>query len=216
MTDHSNELVVWGIGTSRTVRVHWALIELDLSYRTVPLKTRTIEMEDLTFLSLNPRKKIPVLQDGDLILTESAAIVTYLAERYSTTERRLIPEDIEHRARYIEWLSFICMELDATSLYVLRRHEGLPEVYGDAPEACEVAREYFQRMINAAAMRLGDGPHLLGETFSGVDILMISVLNWAARYGLPLPVSFEQYRAAILDRPTYKAAIEANTPNQTP
>lgn len=212
MTAPSDELVLWGIGTSRTIRVHWALIELNLPYRTVPLQTRTEEMENLEFLSINPRKKIPVLQHGDLVLTESAAIVTYLAERFSTAERRLIPEGLEQRARYMEWLSFICMELDATSLYVLRRHEGLPVVYGDAPEACEAAREYFQRMINAAEMRMGDGPYLLGETFSGVDILMISVLNWAARYGLPLPALFERYRASMLDRPTYKAAIEANTP----
>lgn len=212
MTMKPNDLVVWGIGTSRTFRVHWALIELDLPYRTVPLKTRTVDMEDLKFLSLNPRKKIPVLQDGDLVLTESAAIVTYLAERYSSGERRLIPESIEQRARYMEWLSFICMELDATSLYVLRRHEGLPEIYGDAPEACETAREYFQRMINAAAMRLDDGPYLLGETFSGVDIMMVSVLNWAHRFGLPLPEVFGQYRTALADRPSYRAATEANTP----
>lgn len=212
MTAQSDELVLWGIGTSRTFRVHWAMIELNLPYRTVPLQTRTEGMEDLKFLSINPRKKIPVLQHGDLVLTESAAIVTYLAERFSTAERRLVPEGLEQRARYMEWLSFICMELDATSLYVLRRHEGLPEVYGEAPEACEVAREYFQRMINAAAMRLSDGPCLLGRTFSGVDILMISVLNWAVRYGQPLPAPFEQYRASMLDCPTYKEAIEANTP----
>jgi len=212
MTDQSQDRVVWGVGTSRTIRAHWALIELDLQYRTVPLRTRTMDMEDLSFLSMNPRKKIPVLKDGDLILTESAAIVTYLAERYSTADRRLIPESIEHRARYMEWLSFICMELDATSLYVLRRHEGLPDVYGDAPEACDAAREYFQRMINAAAMRLDDGPYLLGDAFSGVDILMTCALNWAHRYGLPLPAAFQQYRSALLDRPAYKAAIEANTP----
>jgi glutathione S-transferase len=212
MTGQSDELVVWGIGTSRTFRVHWALIELNLPYRTVPLQTRTVGMEDLNFLSMNPRKKIPVLQHGDLVLTESAAIVTYLAERYSTADRPLIPEGLEQRARYLEWMSFVCMELDATSLYVLRRHEGLPEVYGEAPEACEVAREYFQRMINAAAMRLNDGPYLLGRAFSGVDIMMVSVLNWAVRYGQPLPAPFERYRAAMLDRSTYKDAIEANTP----
>lgn len=212
MTVKPKDLVVWGIGTSRTIRVHWALIELGLPYRTVPLLTRTAGMDDPAFLSVNPRKKIPVLQDGDLILTESAAIVTYLAERYSTDERRLVPESMKQRARYMEWLSFICTELDATSLYVLRRHEGLPEVYGDAPKACEAAREYFHRMINAAAMRLEDGPYLLGENFSGVDVLMVSVLTWAHRYGLPLPAAFERYRTAILDRAAYAMAIEANTP----
>ena len=47
-------------------------------------------------------------------------------------------------------MSFICMELDATSLYVLRRHWSLPEIYGDSPVANKASEEYFNRMITAA------------------------------------------------------------------
>ena len=55
----------------------------------------------------------------------------------------------------VEGRTFIAMELDATSLYVLRRHEGLPEIYGEAPTANRAARDYFDRMIEAAATRTG-------------------------------------------------------------
>ena len=68
-----------------------------------------------------------MLEDGGLVLCESGAIVTYLAETYGNG--RLIPAGGAERAKYFEWVSFISMELDATALYVLRRHEALPEVY---------------------------------------------------------------------------------------
>ena len=153
MTVAANGRTLWGVGTSRTLRAHWALIYLDLKYEVRAIQTRTPEMEGPEYRAVNPRGKIPTLIDGDLTLTESPAIVAYLAERYSTPERRLIPEDIAARASYFEWMSFASMELDATSLYVLRRHEDLPEIYGVAPEACTAARAYFDRMLGAAALR---------------------------------------------------------------
>jgi glutathione S-transferase len=197
----------------RALRVHWALIELGLDYRTEPVQSRTGETQTDDFARLNPRQKIPVLQDGDLTLTESAAIVTYLAERYSRPEARLIPTEIANRARYHEWQSFICMELDATSLYVLRRHAYLPDIYGAAPEAVAGAEAYFARMIGAAAETINDGrTYLLGDAFSGADILMTTCLDWAARYDQPVPDTFLAYRERVVARPAYAAARTANEP----
>jgi glutathione S-transferase len=207
----NGERVLWGIGSLRALRVHWALIELGLDYCTERVQSRTGETQTDAFTRLNPRQKIPVLQDGDLTLTESAAIVTYLAERYSTPEVRLIPTEVTARAPYHEWQSFICMELDATSLYVLRRHEYLPEVYGEAPAAVAGAEAYFARMIGAAAETIGDGRgYLLGDDFSGVDILMTTCLDWARRYEQPLPDVFLAYRERVVARPGYAAARAAN------
>jgi glutathione S-transferase len=204
-------LVLWGVGTSRTLRAHWALCFLGLEYETRAIQTRTPAMEGQEYRSVNPRGKVPTLQDGDLTLTESPAIVTYLAENYSAPERYLIPSRKSSRAEYFEWLSFIAMELDATSLYVLRRHEGLPDIYGPAPEACEVARSYFNRMITAAALRLEDRRrYLLGDNFSGVDILMTTCLDWAVRYGMTLPQSFTSYRSRIDEEPSTAIAFAAN------
>ena len=114
------------------------------------------------------------------MLTESAAIVTYLGEHYGPPSKRPC-DPPEQRARYNEWVSFICMELDATSLYVLRRHEGLPDIYGAAPSV-RVARDYFTKMIAAAAVKFGpDQTYLLGDDFTGADLLMMTVLAWAKR-----------------------------------
>ena len=108
-------------------------------------------------------------------------------------------------------MSFITMELDATSLYVLRRHWSLPEIYGDSPVANKASEEYFQRMITAASKMIDDKkPYLLGNSFTGVDILLTTTLKWAVDYNQKLPAIFNDYLLRLNDRPQY---IEAQTVN---
>ena len=207
----SKNRILWGVGTSRTIRAHWALIELNLSYKTEVIRTRTTDTETAVFKSVNPRQKIPVLQDGTLTMGESAAIVTYLAESYSTEQVNLIPDNPKARAKYFEWMSFICMELDATSLYVLRRHWSLPEIYGDSPVANKASEEYFNRMITAAdKLKNPKQKYLLETGFSGVDILMTTTLKWAIDYNQKIPNDFMEYLDHMVNRPGYIAALEAN------
>ena len=207
----SKNRILWGVGTSRTIRAHWALIELNLSYKTEIIRTRTTDTETAAFKSVNPRQKIPVLQDGTLTMGESAAIVTYLAESYSTEQVNLIPDNPKARAKYFEWMSFICMELDATSLYVLRRHWSLPEIYGDSPVANKASEEYFNRMITAAdKLKNPKQKYLLETGFSGVDILMTTTLKWAIDYNQKIPNDFMEYLDYMVNRPGYIAALEAN------
>ena len=85
-------LTLWGVGTSRTIRAHWAMHELGLVYETKPIGPRTGETKTAEYTRLNPRQKVPLLQDGDFCIGESAAIVAYLSRMYSTTERSLIPK----------------------------------------------------------------------------------------------------------------------------
>ena len=207
----SKNRILWGVGTSRTIRAHWALIELNLSYKTEIIRTRTTDTETAAFKSVNPRQKIPVLQDGTLTMGESAAIVTYLAESYGTEQVSLIPDNPKARAKYFEWMSFICMELDATSLYVLRRHWSLPEIYGDSPIANKASEEYFNRMITAAdKLKNPKQKYLLETGFSGVDILMTTTLKWAIDYNQKIPNDFMEYLDHMVNRPGYIAALEAN------
>jgi glutathione S-transferase len=209
----ARQRILHGIGTTRTLRAHWALHELGLDYQTEPVLSRSGQTETAEYRRLDPRGKIPVLDDGGFIVTESAAIVTYLGERYGTETTPLVPRDLESRTRYNEWLSFTTMELDATSLYVIRRHEGLPHIYGEAPTATRVAREYFLRQIDAAAAKMTDGrPSLIGDTFTGADIVMTTCLAWADGLELPLPTVFRAYLARQEARPAFASALAANTP----
>lgn len=205
--------ILWGCTTSRTIRAHWALRELGLDYRCEPILPRSGETKTPRFTAVNPRQKIPVLQDGDFTVTESAAIINYLAATYDDPAQGLLPADGRARARYDEWCFFIMAELDATSLYVLRRHVGLVHEYGDAPAAVVAATAYFQRQVGTVAEALDDGrTWLLGDRFTGADMLMTTCLDWAVRYGLPLADSLTAYLARATARPGFIAAREANDP----
>jgi len=127
---------------------------------------------------------------------------------------RLSPEPgTTERARFDELAFFVLMELDATALYVLRRHEGLPAVYGAAPEACAAARGYFARSVGEIERRLADGrPFLLGDDFSAVDVLLTSCLVWAQFVAIPLADPLVAYRDRAAARPAFARAMSVNFP----
>ena len=200
--------ILWGIGSGRAFRVHWTLQELGLEYETKPVRTRTPAMDMDEFRKVSPRKKIPVFEDGSLKLFESCAIANYLARTYGEGEAALLPSDSGERARCDEWCYFTAMELDATSLYVIRRHGDLKETYGEAPVAVECAGEYFARQIAVPEAELADGrTFLLGDRLTVADIVLTPCLNWAIRYDQPVPDRLLAYRDRISARPAYQTAF---------
>jgi len=207
--------ILWGAGTSRTIRAHWALHELNLQYERRPIQARTGETKTPEFTALSARQKIPLLQDNDLIITESAAIINYLSDAYGQPDNRLVPEDVRERARCLEWCFFVISELDATSLYVMRRHGDLRHIYGDAPAANEAAAEYFQQQMRSVERALADGrPHILGQHFTAADMLLSTCVSWAVHYGVRVADPVLEYNVRITSREAYARAAESNIPPQ--
>ena len=207
----SPDLTVWGVGTSRTMRAHWMLLELGLEYECHAIQSRTGETHTDEFKRLNPRHKIPVLRHGSLVLTESAAIIQYLSETFPHSPEVYVPSDAVSRARLNEWCYFILSELDAGSLYVVRRHDGLKQIYGEAPTAVESAKSYFLHNLEAMTARIGgDNTYLLGDRLSVADILLMTCLDWALSCGISLPETVSSYRRQVALRPAYQAALKEN------
>jgi glutathione S-transferase len=207
----AHDLTLWGAGTARTMRTHWLLLELGLEYEFHPIEARTGETQTEEFKRINPRHKIPVLRHESFVLTESAAIIQYLSETFTNSKDLYVPGDARSRATLNEWCYFILSELDAASLYVMRRHEGLKHVYGEAPVAVEAAKKYFLHNLEAMASRVGSGgPNLFGDRLSTADILLMTCLDWAAASDIPLSATFSHYRQRLGQRPAYKAALERN------
>ena len=210
MSDSAAKLTLWGGGTVRTFRAHWMLHELGLDYEPRLIGSRTGETQSEAFRALNPKEKIPVLVDGALVLSESAAIITYLADHYGAGTG-LTPEPrTEARAHYDEWTSFILMELDAHTLYVMRRHRDLANLYGEAPAAIEAAIAGFQKQVAVAEGALATRDVLIGEQFSAVDLLLTSCLDWAVLYQVDIPKRLDVYRRHHHQRPAYVSARELN------
>ena len=207
----TEDLTLWGVGTSRTMRPHWMLLELGLEYQFHPVGSRTGETHTREFLRLNPRHKIPVLRHKSLVVTESAAIIQYLSEVWSKPAEIYVPSSTADRAALNEWCYFIVTELDAASLNLVRRHEGLRHIYGDSPTAVVAAKEYFCHNLDAMAAR---GPstdeYLLSDRLSIADVLLMTCLDWAVASAITLPDRFSQYRQRISQRPAYQTALRRN------
>jgi glutathione S-transferase len=208
---HESTRVVWGVGTPRTMRVHWALHELAIPYETKPILARSGETQTSQYSLINPRQKIPLLQDGDFTIAESSAIVCYLAETYGNSDRRLIPHGERQRARLHEWNYFIAMELDATSLYPIRRHSLLKHIYGDAPVAVESSKAYFLKQLGHVDQTLCEGrDFLMGDEFTTADILLATCLTWAIALNVPIYDSCRAYLEHVTARLAYQTALAAN------
>jgi glutathione S-transferase len=215
MAGTNHRLHLWGVSTGRTLRAVWALHELSLEYEAHPILPRTGETKTEEFTRVNPRQKIPVLQDGDFTIAESPAIIAYLSDTYATDDNALIPRDPRLRATWLEWCFHIAMELDATSLYVMRRHRELKHIYGDAPVAVDAASQYFETQLRHVMHALSDGRHyLVGGRFSSADMLLTTCLVWAISYGVPVAPDCCDYVARIAARPAYQEALRANLPPQ--
>jgi glutathione S-transferase len=182
-----------------------------------PIRPRTGETKTDAFTRINPRQKIPVLQDGDFTIAESPAIIAYLSDTYGTDSNRLIPLEPRLRATWLEWCFHVAMELDATSLYVMRRHRDLKHIYGDAPVAVESASQYFETQLRHVVRALGDGrDYLVGDRFTSADMLLTTCLVWAIAYGVPVAPICRDYAQRITARPAYQAALRVNVPRETP
>jgi glutathione S-transferase len=193
------------------MRAHWILHELGLEYESHPIGSRTGETQTPEFTKLNPREKIPLLQDGELTVAESAAIVTYLGETYGRSFGLIPPAASPERAAYFEWCFFTMMELDAHTIYVIRKHTVLSELYGEAPNAVRTAREGFEKQVRVADRKLASrGPFILGEAFTGADILLTTCLTWADRYKLSLTEELREYVQRTTSREAYRLAFTAN------
>ena len=112
------------------------------------------------------------------------------------------PADPAGRSRYDMWCFFCVMELDADTMYIIRRHGELKSIYGDAPNAVIAAREIFAKQAEATVQRLRAGPYAMGERFTGADILLTACLTSALRRDIALPGVLGDY----LSRTTVRGA----------
>ena len=141
---------------------------------------------------------------------ESAAIVTYLGDTYGEGSGLVPIAGTRARAKYNEWLSFIQMELDAHTLYVVRKHRDLADLYGDAPAAVDAAIEGFTKQLRFAERRLDDSAYLLGDAFTAADLLLTTCLTWANAYGVEISDALQAYTDRITQRDAFKRAAKLN------
>ena len=193
---------LYGYRNGRTLRGLWALEEVNARYEYVEIDLKRGQHREPAFLALNPAGKVPVLDDGGTIVTESAAICMHLADRHPDS-RLLPPVGTPERTECYRWTSFILTELDAP-LWTIAKHRFALPSDRRVPAVIETASWEFRNAAGVLASALKDRPYLAGAAFSVADILAGHTLLWAKSARIPLGSDFPD---AYLERLLARAAV---------
>src|SRR5262245_39872542 len=161
---------------TRSIRVRWTLQELAVEFEAITVNILAGEHRSPGFLKINPAGKLPVFVDGDMVLTESIAIVLYLAEKYR--DKGLIPIDLQQRAQMMRWLLFTTTELEQP-LWRMARHTTLYPENKRLPGELALARDDFADMANVLEEYMGGRKFLVGDTATVGDFVLAYTLDWA-------------------------------------
>lgn len=199
---------LFAFATPNSIKVAILLEELGVDYAYHPINIRAGEQKTPGYLALNPNAKVPVIIDhqgpGDtpITVTESGAILLYLAERFG----RFLPIDPIARVRCLEWLMF--------------QAAGLGPMFGQsgyflklAPEPVPAAIDRFhaeaKRHLRVLDGRLAESEWLAGDTYSVADIATFGWIWRRAFAGVDFTdtPNVERWFVAIEQRPAVGRAI---------
>ncbi len=177
-------ITIYGYPNTRATRITWMMEELgqEYTYSLVDFTKNGAQAPD--FLAINPAGKIPAVRDDDLLLTESAAIITHLGDKFEN--RVLVPAagTIE-RAKYNQWCYFTLSELEQP-LWTMGKHRfAIPKQYR-VKEIFPTAAWEFQKALDLLSRGLADQHYILGQQFSAADILLTQTLLWGLSFEQPI------------------------------
>ncbi len=198
---------IYGCPNTRSARAVWALEEAGAEYEYVKVELMKGEGRRPPYIQINPGGKVPALIDGDLLLTESAAICTYIGDKFPDSGLTPRP-DTPERALYNQWCFFVIGELEQ-SLWTLAKHRfAIPEKWR-VPAVMETALWEFSVAAKVLDARLGDKEYAVGGGFTAADILIGHALSWARAFQVPLGLpALEAYADRMLSRPALARARE--------
>jgi glutathione S-transferase len=198
---------LYGHPNSRATRALWALEEVRAEYDYVHVDLKTGQGRSDSYLAINPAGKVPTLVDGDLVITESAAICLYLGDKFP--ESGLLPPiGSTERAECYRWISFAISELEQPLWTIAKHRFVLPE---EKRVSAILQTAFWEFSIAAGILTKGiaDRPYAAGEKFTAADILLGHTLAWARSTRIELGHdSLNVYADRILDRPALERARE--------
>ena len=193
------KLTLYHAAPSRSSIVRWMLEEIGEPYDIHLLHLPKGDQLKPDYLAINPMGKVPALKHGDVVITEAAAICTYLADAFPKAGLS-VPIGDPRRGIYLKWLFFGpgCIEPAITDRAAPRKEEPRRGMlgYGD-----------FDTVMNVVAKAVAKGPFLMGEQFTAADVVVGSTLRWGTMFKLvPERPEFVDYVARLGQRPALQRA----------
>jgi glutathione S-transferase len=170
------KMKLYEFAPTRSIRARWTLQELGVDFEPIVVDLVAGDHRRPEFLQVNPAGKVPVLVDGGLVLTESIAIVIYLAEKYPA--RGLFPTDPLERAEANRWLLFTTTELEQP-LWRIARHTAIYPERDRLPADVTLAGKEFRAMAEIVEQHMQQRQFLVGSTVTVADFVLAYTLDWA-------------------------------------
>lgn len=186
-----------------SLAVHVALNEINADFTLENVSVPDGQPRSEAYLKINPRGNVPALKEGDFVLREGAAILTYMLDNAKSD---LLPQSGHDRARALEWLAFANSTLHPAygrAFFVKRNAKE------DLKHLAEVVASQIQKHWDSIEAQLSDQPYLCGKSPTIADILVTVIANWSPN--LPAPITFGPRTKAlfksIIARPAYQKAM---------
>jgi glutathione S-transferase len=191
---------------ARSARVIWLCEELSIPYELATFEFKREILQSPEYKALHPLGQVPVVQDGDITLFESGAIVEYLLEKHG--EGRLSPAvGSPERALYLQWFHYGEASVARHLSDIVRHRFALPEAQRNAV-FLEEARGRFRETLAVVDQSLTGRTFMLGDAFSAADI-MVAYGIVMAKITKELPAELEnvaRYLGQLAERPAYAKA----------
>lgn len=192
-------LTLYHASPSRSSAVLWMLEELGQPYELKVLSLKQGDNLKPDYLAINPMGKVPALKHGDTMITEAAAICTYLADEFQNAKLN-IPIGTPRRGVYFKWLFFgpSCIEPSVIDRAAPRKEEARRGIlgYGD-----------FDTVMNVVAKAVEKGPWLMDEQFTAADVIVGANIRFGMMFKMiPERKEFTDYAARIAARPAAQRA----------
>ncbi|WP_424967122.1 glutathione S-transferase family protein [Dinoroseobacter sp. S375] len=196
-----SDYTVYGSPRSRAFRVIWMLEELGVPYTLNPVAPQSPEIR-----AISPTGKLPAMTVGETAITDSSAILTFLADAHGAMTA---PAGSVERARQDAWLYRILDELDAVVWAAARHSFVLPE--GErVPEVKPSLKREFARNLKRIAAECGERPFLMGDEMTVPDFVLTHCMGWSlmAKFD-PLPAPLDAYHTRMRARSAYQRTSQA-------
>jgi glutathione S-transferase len=189
-------------GNTRDLRVLWALEEMGLPYEIVGMDHPNHDLDSPSYRALNPFGQIPVIDDDGVVVTESGAILLYLARKNG----KLLPHDLAGEAQVLRWsvAALNTIEVPVLSLWFVNLNGGK----GTKPS--EALHDWADKRLKQLDGWLASRQFIATDDFTVADILMTHVLGGGTDQELLKPyVNILAYRARCTERPAWKKTLDA-------
>jgi glutathione S-transferase len=193
---------LWGY--TRDIRAMWALEECGVAYETVGLDCGPNGLQDETwFVEISPFKQVPAIDDDGFVLTESGAILLYIAEKSG----KLIPRDLQARSQVYRWLITSLNNIEPFTLPVF-----FADLMGDSNPHMSALRpwhvEILERFFPTIDQMLKTQPFVTGAEFTVADIILTCVLREIRKTELlSKHPHLESYRLRCEQRPAFQKVL---------